>query len=66
MKALDSVLRPILKPKGVEWESAIYEANRDLWRVNGLVPPPTGSNMERKWATENRVTDEDEILRSQY
>ncbi|KAI3558071.1 hypothetical protein CABS01_02629 [Colletotrichum abscissum] len=47
-KALDDILRPILKPKGIEWESGIYEARRELWRINGLVPPETGSEMEKK------------------
>ncbi|KAL0781945.1 hypothetical protein CaCOL14_003280 [Colletotrichum acutatum] len=54
-KALDDILRPILKPKGIEWESGIYEARRELWRINGLVPPETGSEMERKWAKENQA-----------
>ncbi|KXH62550.1 hypothetical protein CNYM01_01761 [Colletotrichum nymphaeae SA-01] len=64
-KALDDILRPILKPKGVEWESGIYEARRELWRINGLVPPETGSEMEKKWAEENRVTDEEALLKVQ-
>ncbi|KAF0317092.1 hypothetical protein GQ607_015679 [Colletotrichum asianum] len=29
-KALDDVLRPVLEPKGIEWESGIYEARREL------------------------------------
>jgi hypothetical protein len=64
-KTLDDILRPILKPKGIEWEIGIYEANRDLWRVNGLVPPPTGSEMEKKWFAANEVTDEEELLKTQ-
>ncbi|KAL2879335.1 hypothetical protein SGCOL_005463 [Colletotrichum sp. CLE4] len=63
-KALDDVLRPILKPKGIEWESGIYEARRELWRINGLVPPDTGSEMEKKWAKDNRVTDEEDLLKA--
>ncbi|KAJ3948512.1 uncharacterized protein N0V96_002767 [Colletotrichum fioriniae] len=62
-KALDDILRPILKPKGIEWESGIYEARRELWRINGLVPPETGSEMEKKWAKENRVTDEEDLFK---
>ena len=64
-KTLDDILRPILKPKGIEWEIGIYEANRDYWRVNGLIPPPTGSDLERKWFAANNVTDEEELLKSQ-
>ncbi|ETS77180.1 hypothetical protein PFICI_11054 [Pestalotiopsis fici W106-1] len=62
MKALDDILRPILKTRSIEWESAIYEANRDLWRINGLVPPATGSELEKKWFEANKVTDEEELL----
>jgi hypothetical protein len=64
-KTLDGILRPILKPKGIEWEIGIYEANRDYWRVNGLIPPPNGSDLEKKWFAANKVTDEEELLQSQ-
>lgn len=64
-KAVDYILRPILKPKGVEWELGIYEASRELWRVNGLIAPPTGSDMEKKWFEANAVTDEEELLKAQ-
>lgn len=64
-KALDDILRPILKPKGIEWECGVYEARRELWRINGLVPPATGSELEKKWAKENKVTDEEDLLRVQ-
>ncbi|CAG9991120.1 unnamed protein product [Clonostachys byssicola] len=65
LKALDSILRPILKLKKAEWELAIYEANRDYWRVNGLMAPETGSDMEKKWAAANQVTDEEQLLHAQ-
>ncbi|KAH8593077.1 putative oxalocrotonate tautomerase [Bisporella sp. PMI_857] len=64
-QGLDDVLRPILKPKGIEWESAIYEGSLEYWRINGLIPPAMGSDLEKKWAKENRVTDEEELLRNQ-
>lgn len=65
LKAFDSVVWPVLKPKGIEWESFITEAERDLWRINGLIPPETGSDMEKKWFEANAVTDEEELLRKQ-
>ncbi|KAL6232818.1 putative oxalocrotonate tautomerase [Aspergillus navahoensis] len=58
-KTLDDILRPILKPKRIvgDWH---YEANRDFWRMNGIIPPPTGSELENKWFAANQVTDEEE------
>ncbi|KAF7159502.1 hypothetical protein CNMCM5623_004840 [Aspergillus felis] len=64
-KTLDDILRPILKPKRIEWEIGIYEGNRDYWRINGLIPPATGSELEKKWFAANKVTDEEELLKSQ-
>lgn len=65
MKALDDVLRPILKPKGIKWESAIYEGDIEYWRINGLIPPAQGSEMEKKWFDANAITDEEELLLKQ-
>lgn len=64
-KVVDDILRPIFKPKGVGWELGIYEASRDLWRVNGLIAPPMGSELERKWFEANAMTDEEELLKAQ-
>ncbi|CAH0055996.1 unnamed protein product [Clonostachys solani] len=67
LKALDDVVRPVLKPKGIKWESNIYETPRDNWRVQGMAPPDFGTAMNDKWVVENTFTDEDEeqILRQQ-
>ena len=29
--------------------------DRDLWLINGLVPPPPSSDAEKQWARENRA-----------
>jgi len=29
------------------------ETPRDLWMINGLIPPPHGSDAEQLWASEN-------------
>ena len=65
MKAFDDVVRPIMKPKGIKWESAIYEGDIEYWRINGLIPPAQGSDMEKKWFEANEITDEDQMLRNQ-
>jgi len=64
-KTLDKILRPVLKPKDIEWEIGIVESKRDHWRVNGLIAPPTNSKMEEKWFAANKVTDEEEMGREQ-
>ncbi|CZR65183.1 uncharacterized protein PAC_15083 [Phialocephala subalpina] len=50
----DSVLNPVLGPKGMDWEYFVTESPRDLWKTNGIVPPETGSDLEKKWIEENR------------
>lgn len=64
-KALDDVIRPIMKPKGLKWESALYEGDVEYWRMNGLRPPKQGSDMEKKWFAANAITDEEELFRKQ-
>ncbi|KAJ5086144.1 hypothetical protein N7532_010915 [Penicillium argentinense] len=53
LSRVDSILNPILEPKGMDWEYFIAETSRDLWKVNGMVPPPSGSAEEKEWARAN-------------
>jgi phenylpyruvate tautomerase PptA (4-oxalocrotonate tautomerase family) len=50
-----SVIRPFATAKGLRWEFHADHTPRDLWMINGLVPPPTGSEAEQLWAKENRA-----------
>ena len=52
--ATDQILNPVFEKGGWDWEYWVTESPRDLWKVNGLVPPPTGSAAEKKWAEANR------------
>ncbi|KAJ5086203.1 hypothetical protein N7532_010974 [Penicillium argentinense] len=52
--AFDKALKPHVADKGYEWEFHIDETERRLWRVNGLIPPPFGSDVEQLWAKENK------------
>lgn len=47
---VDAILNLVFESKGMDWEYWITEVSRDLWKLNGLVPPPTGSEGEKKWA----------------
>jgi phenylpyruvate tautomerase PptA (4-oxalocrotonate tautomerase family) len=53
LKKTDEVLT-VLKTKGMSWEYFIQEAPRELWKVNGIIPPPTGSAEEKEWLRLNR------------
>ena len=39
----------MFEPKGMDWEYWVQGASRDLWKIDGIVPPPTGSEMEMQW-----------------
>ncbi|KAM0553985.1 hypothetical protein ACHAPJ_007060 [Fusarium lateritium] len=60
LKALDDVIRPVLKPKGIRWESNVYETPRDLWRLQGMAVPDFGTEMFKEWVKNDMFTDEDE------
>jgi phenylpyruvate tautomerase PptA (4-oxalocrotonate tautomerase family) len=48
------ILRPHMeKHEGLHWEFHADETSEDLWMINGLVPPPGGSEVEKAWATAN-------------
>jgi hypothetical protein len=51
---IDAVVQPFTAAKGLRWEFHVDETPRDLWMINGLAPPPSGSDAERLWAKENR------------
>lgn len=53
--AINAVLKPHVADKGYDWEFHVDETDRRLWRVNGLVAPPFGSEMEKIWVRENRA-----------
>jgi hypothetical protein len=52
--AIEKVLKPHVADKGYDWEFHIDETERRLWRINGMIPPPFGSEIGQLWATENR------------
>ncbi|KAI1617229.1 putative oxalocrotonate tautomerase [Exophiala viscosa] len=57
MDVINEVLKPfIIDRKELDWEMHIYETPRDLWRVQGLDPPPVASDAEKFWAEQNKPT----------
>lgn len=54
-------IRRIMQPhvdahEGVYWEFHADETSSELWMINGLVPPPGGSEAEKLWARQNAAT----------
>ncbi|AQZ62619.1 unnamed protein product [[Actinomadura] parvosata subsp. kistnae] len=53
-QALGRLLARHTQERGLHCEFHVDETPRDLWMIDGLAPPPTGSEAERLWARENR------------
>ncbi|KAB8239291.1 hypothetical protein ETB97_009313 [Aspergillus alliaceus] len=52
--AIENALKPHIADRGYDWEFHVDETERRLWRVNGMIPPPFGSDAEKVWAKENK------------
>ncbi|RYP53561.1 hypothetical protein DL768_001479 [Monosporascus sp. mg162] len=54
INSVDNVLTPRMTKKGMGWEYLVIEGARELWKIDGIVPPPTGSEMEKLWFKHNK------------
>ncbi|TAQ89949.1 hypothetical protein B7494_g1730 [Chlorociboria aeruginascens] len=52
---IDEVLRPHVYDRGYESEFHVGETERGLWKINGMIPPPSKSEEENLWIKENRA-----------
>ncbi|OCK81922.1 hypothetical protein K432DRAFT_380871 [Lepidopterella palustris CBS 459.81] len=52
---VDQALKPYVEDMGYDWEYHVDETDRDLWKIQGLVPPPAGSDEEAMWKRENKA-----------
>jgi hypothetical protein len=53
LNAVDRVLGRVFNDQDWEWEYWVTETPRDTWKINCLIPPPTGSETEKKWFDAN-------------
>ncbi|KAF9874715.1 major royal jelly protein [Colletotrichum karsti] len=53
--ALEKLMKPHIADKGYDYEYHVDETERELWRINGVIPPPWGSKAEKKWFEANAV-----------
>jgi hypothetical protein len=51
---VDAAIKPFIADKGYDWEYSVEETRRDLWKINGMVPPMPNSKAEKVWAEGNR------------
>ncbi|MET7398993.1 tautomerase family protein [Dactylosporangium sp. NPDC005572] len=52
--SLTRLLAPHTRDRGLYCEFHIDETPRDLWMINGLRPPASGSEAEHLWVRENQ------------
>ena len=54
---INDILTPLADAKpDLHWEFHVDETSEELWMINGLVPPPGGSEAEKAWAQANAVS----------
>jgi 4-oxalocrotonate tautomerase family enzyme len=57
MAAFEDAIAPHVKDRGFRWEIHIDETPIQLWRTNGIKPPPGDSDAEREWARLNAAVE---------
>jgi phenylpyruvate tautomerase PptA (4-oxalocrotonate tautomerase family) len=55
MATFENTIAPYIRDRGFDWEIHIDETPLAQWRVQGLIPPPGGSDVEKLWVKENRA-----------
>ncbi|KAF2026308.1 hypothetical protein EK21DRAFT_92544 [Setomelanomma holmii] len=55
LNKIDHALKPYIEDMGYDWEYSVYETRRDLWKVNGLVPPMPKTDAEVEWVRVNKA-----------
>jgi len=54
---IKSILAPYLdRHEGLHWEFHVDETSEELWMINGLIPPPAGSEAEHEWVRSNAAS----------
>ena len=58
LSKIDRILERF-KAKGMQWEYFIQDSLSQQWKINGIYPPPSGSDEEKEWVRCNRSIDHD-------
>jgi len=54
LKFINKSIHPHVRDRGLDWEIHIDDTARDQWTIQGMRPPDTGSDEEKRWIRENR------------
>lgn len=54
VKRFNLAVTPLMKAKDADWEVHIAETPFELWSINGMQPPPPGSEQEESWRAHGR------------
>lgn len=54
LQAIDALIAPYIRDKGLDWEFHVDETLIDLWSIQGFNPPAPGTQDEARWVMENR------------
>ncbi|KAH8726178.1 putative oxalocrotonate tautomerase [Phaeosphaeriaceae sp. PMI808] len=52
---IDVALKPYIEDQGYDWEYSVIETRRDLWKVQGMVPPMPNTKAEKEWVRLNQA-----------
>lgn len=59
MRRVNKLVAPFVAAKSFDWELHTDETPMALWAIQGLRPPPGGSEIEKKWAEQNSASSYD-------
>ena len=54
LKFINKSIHPHVRDRGLDWEIHIDDTARDQWTIQGMRPPDTGSEEEKRSIRENR------------
>ena len=54
LKFINKSIHPFVRDRGLDWEIHIDDTPRDQWTVQGMRPPDSGSEEEKRWIRENK------------
>jgi len=61
LSKIDAALKPFIEDMGYDWEYSVEETRRDLWKINGMVPPMPNTKAEKEWWRLNRAVEYEKV-----
>ena len=54
LKFMNKTIHPFVRDRGLDWEIHIDDTPRNQWTIQGMRPPDSGSEEEKRWIRENK------------